>query len=420
MLSAVFFGQPLGQLLACVVSLATTSALRQGISGASQTQCTGECLHTADIIWRWIVGCGAVPPIFALILRLYIPESPRWLLEVEKNPMGIAAAAYTVDKFYADPFLDDEIELGMTNNVPDIPSSSSGEHRTVAQYVLDQQSQQPGASQMLTTPAIRSEAPSSTVVNSSEIERIDFSPSPRRRPMAPQDLIFKEPRVTVNDPDIIAPVDHGAQHMDGYGEVLPIPALQLDHPADTPSDRQLPQQPELESWEDFWKSFRLYLFGKKDWTWARLWLCLQLQDEHFFDGSWTDLAGLAFTWFLLDFGFYFLIVNSFKLMTRIWATDDPDIVYTVIFQYAWRIITSTSIGAVAGGAIFIAMARNRWKLQFYGFLVLVALFVISGVVFIKLIGGRYFATFIVLYCLCHLSFNLGPNTSTFVVSEQPS
>ena len=238
--------------------------------------------------------------------------------------------------------------------------------------------------------------------------------------MAPQDLIFKGPRVTENDPDVIAPVNHSAQHMNGYGEDLPTPALQLDRPADTTSARQLPRQPELESWADFWKSFQIYLFDVEPWTWERLWLCLKLQDNHFFDGSWTDLAGLAFTWFLLDFGFYFLIVNSFKLMTRIWATDDPDDVYTVIFQYAWRIITSTSIGAVAGGAIFIAMARNRWKLQFYGFLVLVALFVISGVVFIKLIGGRYFATFIVLYCLCHLSFNLGPNTSTFVVSGQPS
>jgi PHS family inorganic phosphate transporter-like MFS transporter len=420
MLSAVFFGQPLGQLLACVVSLATTSALREGISGASKTKCTGNCLHTADIIWRWIVGCGAVPPIFALILRLYIPESPRWLLEVEKNPMGIAAAAYTVDKFYADPLLDDEIEVGMMNNVPESPPSSSGEHRTVAQSVYDQQSEQPGTSQKLTMPAIPSGAPSSTVVDPNELERMDSHPSPRRRPMAPQDLIFKEPRVTMNDPDAITPVHHGAQHVGGYGEDLPTPALQLDHPTHTPNGRQLPSQPEMESWQDFWKSFGKYLFGKEAWTWRRLGLCLQLRDTHFFDGSWTDLAGLAFTWFLLDFGFYFLIVNSFKLMTRIWVTEDPDDVYKVIFQYAWRIITSTSIGAVAGGAIFIAMARNRWKLQLYGFLVLVVLFVISGVVFIKLIGGRYFATFIVLYCLCHLSFNLGPNTSTFVVSQQPS
>ena len=334
--------------------------------------------------------------------------------------MGIAAAAYTVDKFYADPLLDDEIEVGMMNNVPGIPPSSSGEHGTMAQYVHDQQSGQTGTNQMLTTPAIRSEAPSSTVVDPDETERIDSQPSPRMRPMAPQDLIFKDPRVTVNDPDVIAPVHHGAQHMGGYGEDLPTPALQPDLPTHTPGDRQSPRQPEMESWEDFWKSFGIYLFDTEPWTWKRLWLCLQLRDTHFFDGSWTDLAGLAFTWFLLDFGFCFLIVNSFKLMTRIWATDDPDIVYTVIFQYAWRIITSTSIGAVAGGAIFIAMARNRWKLQFYGFLVLVALFVISGVVFIKLIGGRYFATFIVLYRLCHLSFNLGPNTSTFVVSEQPS
>jgi PHS family inorganic phosphate transporter-like MFS transporter len=332
MLSTVFFGQPLGQLLACIVSLITTSALRHGISGASQTHCTGQCLHTADIAWRWIVGFGAVPPIFALVLRFYIPESPRWLLEVEKNPLGIDAAAYTKEKFYTDPLLDDDVEICSR-------CSTDGD------------------------------------------------------PTVPGDL-------------------------GGIEEHLPEPAPRENGLLKSSSNKPVTPQPELESWADFLKSFRIYLFGEELWTWRRLWLCLQFRDQHFFDGSWTDLAGLSSTWFLLDFGFYFLIVNSFKLMTKIWANADPDDVYTVIFQYAWRIIASTSIGAVAGGAIFIAMARNRWKLQFYGFLALVALLVVVGIVFIKLIGGRYFATFIVLYCFCHLAFNLGPNTSTFVVSKQ--
>ena len=74
------------------------------------------------------------------------------------------------------------------------------------------------------------------------------------------------------------------------------------------------------------------------------------------------------------------------------------------------------MGAVIGGAIFIVMARYRRNLQLYGFLILAGLFVIVGVVYIKLLGGRYFAAIIVLYCACNLFFDFGPNTSTFVVS----
>ncbi|ORY08779.1 major facilitator superfamily domain-containing protein [Clohesyomyces aquaticus] len=323
MLAAVFYGQPLGQITACIVSLSSTAALRNGITGASQKNCTGECLHSADVLWRWIVGFGAVPAGFALLLRFYIPESPRWLLEVERNPMGIDAAAYGADK-WKDPLLEDDVEDGTGHGITDTP---------LQDFHFQEQPEQPEGHQLT-------------------------------------------------------------------------------------NGRRSQVQPGLESWRDFWKGFRLYLFKDEPWTWNRLCLCLQFRDKHFFDGSWTDLAGLALSWWLLDFGFYFLIVNSFKLMTKIWAADDPDDVYIVIFQYGWRIIASTSLGAVVGGAIFIAMARNRWKLQLYGFLVLFVLFVVAGIVFIKLFGGRYFAIFIALYCLCHLAFNVGPNTSTFVIAAE--
>jgi len=117
MLAAVFFGQPLGQLCTCLISLIATSALKHGLLGASPTFCTGSCLHAADTAWRWIVGFGAIPPVVVLILRFYIPESPRWLLEVEKNPIGIDAAAYTKDKFFWDPLEEADIERDSTQSM---------------------------------------------------------------------------------------------------------------------------------------------------------------------------------------------------------------------------------------------------------------------------------------------------------------
>ena len=79
-------------------------------------------------------------------------------------------------------------------------------------------------------------------------------------------------------------------------------------------------------------------------------------------------------------------------------------------------LIAVSAGSIVGGAIFIAMARFRWQLQYYGFWMLAGSFVIVGVCFVVLLQTRYFAAVIVLYALCSLFFDLGPNTSTYVVS----
>jgi len=259
-------------------------------------------------------------------------------------------------------------------------------------------------------------ASSSRHPSNEKMGELDIQSSPKTRPMinASNDRL---PALYMPEIGVTSPVPHDIQLHREDG----IDHLSYENEESVLQDperlRSEILRPELESWSDFRKSLREYLFGLEPWTLRRFWLCLRLKDEHFFDGSWTDLAGLSSTWFLLDFGFYFLIVNSFKLMGKIFAKIDPDDVYTEIYQYAWRIITSTSIGAVAGGALFIFMARLRWKLQLYGFIILVALLVAAGVVFIKLIDGPFYVVFIVLYCFCHLVFNAGPNFSTFVVSN---
>jgi PHS family inorganic phosphate transporter-like MFS transporter len=168
-----------------------------------------------------------------------------------------------------------------------------------------------------------------------------------------------------------------------------------------------PHQPKKESWKQFWHGFSVYLFDTHPWSWKRFLCALRFKDDHFFDGNWTDLAGTALTWCLLDFSFYFLTVNSPKLVSRIWASPEYSAVYSMLIQYSWRALISTSIGAVLGGAIFIAMARFRYYIQIYGFLILAALFVAVGTTFITLLGGKYFAAIIVLYCLCNMFFDLG-------------
>ena len=102
MLATVFFMQPLGQLCANIVAICATTAARRYISHDSDpSACAGDCLTTTDKIWRWIVGFGAVIPTIALAARLLIPESPRYLLEVEKDSH---TAGENANEYFEDPF----------------------------------------------------------------------------------------------------------------------------------------------------------------------------------------------------------------------------------------------------------------------------------------------------------------------------
>ena len=480
MLATVFYAQPIGQFLACIVAVIATASFQGSISGtsgnASPTNCTGACLHATDKIWRWIVGFGAIPPAFAVLLRFWIPESPRYLLEVEGDPMGFEAADYPRDKYYATPLSDEErvnasnswdphehitnadpldentanqdplnenianpdplnenianphpLNENIANSDPlyvnplgyhppstDIPPSQKSTDIEPRELRLTQS--------LLHAPESTHNAASSAsaYTRSTAVDPLDecksVENSPRTTPVTPWDVIFKAHK----DVEVTIQPDNAS------AENAPVARTNLEpiipHDRNTSTNNARPLRNSItgkESWKEFRRGFSKYLFGEEPWTWQRLWLCLRFKDEHFFDGNWTDLAGTASTWFLLDFAFYFLTVNSPKLISKVWESSSYSEVYPMLMQYSWRAIISTSVGAVIGGAIFIKAARHRWNLQFYGFITLAGLFVIIGTVFIKLLNTRYFAAIIVLYCAANLFFDFGPNTSTFVVSTIP-
>ena len=83
MLAWLFFMQPFGQFFASVVAAVVTTSFQ------SRMQCqyiayseSSEDLRAVDRSWRLIVGIGGLPAIFAMIIRLQIPESPRYTLDV--------------------------------------------------------------------------------------------------------------------------------------------------------------------------------------------------------------------------------------------------------------------------------------------------------------------------------------------------
>jgi PHS family inorganic phosphate transporter-like MFS transporter len=90
MLSWVFFAQPVGQLLANVLSLAAVESYKPWIEKNAQS-CRPddlECFRAIDRLWRLVVGIGIVPALIALVFRFTIPESPRYTLDILQNTKG--------------------------------------------------------------------------------------------------------------------------------------------------------------------------------------------------------------------------------------------------------------------------------------------------------------------------------------------
>jgi len=123
MLSWVFFAQPVGQLLANVLSLAAVEGYKPWIE-QTMHYCDpkdDECFRAIDRLWRLVVGIGIIPAVIALVFRFTIPESPRYTLDIVQNTQNTLE---DTANYYGAPELQPEhgnIEMQPTN--PDIQVS---------------------------------------------------------------------------------------------------------------------------------------------------------------------------------------------------------------------------------------------------------------------------------------------------------
>lgn len=83
MMSAVFLMQPLGQLMAWVVGLSAITGLSRSFNFSSTTTHNDDI--GIDILWRIVVGVGAVPAAVAILFRWTIPESGRYTYDVRQD-----------------------------------------------------------------------------------------------------------------------------------------------------------------------------------------------------------------------------------------------------------------------------------------------------------------------------------------------
>jgi PHS family inorganic phosphate transporter-like MFS transporter len=132
MMASVFFMQPLGQIAGNLVSLVVIAVARD--SGSD------NITRTMDSAWRWVFGIGVVPGAIAIVFRFAIPESPRYLVEIEDDPVTAEFDATTLfsEPSASSPALETaSFTTGVSNGIQLPPMSS---HSTIQEEEEDNSS----------------------------------------------------------------------------------------------------------------------------------------------------------------------------------------------------------------------------------------------------------------------------------------
>jgi len=84
MMAAVFFMQPVGQLVAQLVGLFVLLGYNHSYDLSNCTSRT-DCGAYLDRIWRWVTGVGAIPALLAIVFRFLIKDSGLYDLDVKNE-----------------------------------------------------------------------------------------------------------------------------------------------------------------------------------------------------------------------------------------------------------------------------------------------------------------------------------------------
>ncbi|KIW62084.1 hypothetical protein PV05_02135 [Exophiala xenobiotica] len=304
MMATVFFMQPLGQIAGNLISLIVVSISRSSNSD--------DVVRSVDQMWRWIIGLGVVPGVVALIFRFAIPETPRFLLDIEDDPVK---AEFDATQLFGESSMSSELESNMW--------CDSLEESNLSNRSVDEHSE-----------------------------------------ASPSWTIAPAPLTTLNS------------------------------------------------------SWHLSIADIKQYFWI--------------EGNWKTLAATSMCWLLLDFGYYGIGLSSPQFLAKTWGSlnisgpsppwmtnDKPDAnVYDMFLNSSLHALVILNVGSFAGGLLMITTASrlNRVSLQKYGFLVLAALFIALGTVFITI--HQEGALAITLYVIGQLAFNFGPNSTTYIIPAE--
>ena len=325
-MATVFYMQPVGYLLATLVTLGVTHQHRSNIpTDLTNAVCDEQCILAVDRSWRIIIGIGAIPAVIAVFFRRSIPESPLYTADVINQPEAA---------------LDD---------------------------VLSHQN--------------------------------------RHQPEARNGNI---PLRELTLPPII--LHEGLVDDDAHQAANEEKVEKFSH-----------------RWNTYWKSFR----------------------KHFFtNGYWPSLIGVSLAWCLLDTSFYALGSSSSTVVTSIFNAipiggnlkcteipgqsmnctvadpnhhnPDAQSLYGALFSNAWRSLIVVCAGSFSGGLgmIFLIKSHSPKLIQIWSFLILIAIFLLAGLLLLLVPGDHVTAPATIVYFLAQLVFEMGPNFTTFILPAE--
>jgi PHS family inorganic phosphate transporter-like MFS transporter len=170
--------------------------------------------------------------------------------------------------------------------------------------------------------------------------------------------------------------------------------------------------------------------------------------RHFIDeGNWRAFVAAAGCWFLLDFAYYGIQINTPRFLAKLWASSkantavtaipswlsdpatwDPTTsttttdIYHVLVTNAKNAMISVSIGSIVGSLVLIKVIPDipRRKWLYYSFAVSGVFLAATGVAFLKTFETGAFGVTLMLFILVQFLFNVGPNALTFIVRSLAS
>ncbi|KAK5724656.1 hypothetical protein LTR15_004703 [Elasticomyces elasticus] len=435
MMCAVFLMQPLGQLLAWGVGLASLEILSHSHDFTSDST---DAKIGIDKLWRWVIGLGAVPAVLAILFRLTIPESGRYTYDVQKD--GPRALQDTLDVFHSasgrtshQRLPEDKTEMQeISQQVQRLSADSQAVPERTDQ---DDQSRNPYLQAVESTDLAHTQTPT--------WQHISLGPEVDNH--EPEDHIHRSG--SVSHGSNASPRRTAHQFPDGasmhdvafvpYSNTPPSPFQTM---ATDPTAVRPPLQPydaaddisDDES-EDFNHLQDRRPSMPKDHFQRSL-----LVEYFWHEGNWRYLAGTSMTWFLLDIAFYGLGFNSPSTMAKLW-TDGPmptcgevpayltvssvgkgGNIYQVLYSNARQSLLTTSIASCVGSlALILAINHiDRRVMLIWSFIALAVLLLVTGIVFLQVFHTTGYAATIVLYALNQLVFSFGPNTLTFIIPAE--
>ncbi|CAG8634792.1 15738_t:CDS:2 [Cetraspora pellucida] len=127
------------------------------------------------------------------------------------------------------------------------------------------------------------------------------------------------------------------------------------------------------------------------------------------------LLGTSISWFVLDVAFYGIGLNNAIILQAIGFGNNSDS-FSALWNMSVGNVIINMLGTVPGYWLTVLLV-DKWgrkTIQLMGFTVLTILFLILGFAY-EYISQQPMVIFVLLFSLCQLFLNFGPNATTFIV-----